>query len=154
MEPSTSESNDQARRKHPQTVNHTVAARLQALTLAEHGVPKAIAGAKSGMSEQSVTRLMKKARLRGYNPEVSTIMKEEYVTDGARPGRRLKVTPEKESAILASGKLSPLPLLLSMAGGFLLIQTEQYERMQTGERNHRQYWPMNTACLQQPFFGF
>lgn len=110
MEPSPAENNDQSRRKHPQTINHTVAARLQALTLAEHGVSKAIAGAKSGMSEQSVIRLMKKARLRGYDPEVSTIMKEEYVTDTPRPGRRLKVTPEKESAILASGKLSPLSI--------------------------------------------
>lgn len=111
MEPSSPEINNQSRRKHPQTINHTVAARLQALTLAEHGVSKAIAGAKSGMSEQSVSRLMKKARSRGYNPEVSTVMKEEYVTDKPRPGRRLKVTPEKESAILASGNLSPLSVL-------------------------------------------
>lgn len=125
MEPSSPEINDQSKRKHPQTVNHTVAARLQALTLAEHGVPKAIAGAKSGMSEQSVSRLMKKARSRGYNPELSTIMKEEYVTDKPRPGRRLKVTPEKESAILASGNLSPLSnLFFSMArSSVMLIET-------------------------------
>lgn len=105
MEPSPSEMNDQYRRKRPKTLNHTVAARLQALTLAEHGVHKAIAAAKSGMSRVSVFRLVKIARLRGYNPEVSTIMKEEYVTDKPRSGRRHKVTPEMESAILASGKL-------------------------------------------------
>lgn len=44
--------------------------------------------------------MSKKARNRGYNPELSTELKLEYVEDAPRLGALLKVTPKLEAAIV------------------------------------------------------
>ena len=84
------------------TVNHTIAARLQALSLVEHGVGIDAAATASGMTSITVRRLRKKARERGFDPEVSSVMKEEHVKDAPRSGRPPKVTSEVESDILTT----------------------------------------------------
>jgi hypothetical protein len=63
------------------------------------------AAALSGLhNAQSVKRLQKKARDRGYDPTVSTIMKSEYVSDAARSGRLIEFDAEKQAEMLAAGK--------------------------------------------------
>ena len=91
--------------KDGRSVNHTLAQRLQALALAEAGIAMKQAAAMSGLhNAQSVKRLQTKARARGYNPTVSTILKSEYVCDGSRSGRPKTFTPEKEAEMLAAGE--------------------------------------------------
>ena len=99
------------------TVNHTIAARLQALTLVEHGVGIDAAATASGMTSITVRCLRKKARERGFDPEVSSVMKEEYFKDAPRSGRPPKVTSEVEYDILttvrkdANGREKPAAVL-------------------------------------------
>ena len=74
-----------ARTKDPRGINHTVAQRLQALALTKYRVNKKVAAAIAGLSTAnnglSVQRLIDKARERGFNPTVSTVLKEEYIND-------------------------------------------------------------------------
>lgn len=95
----------------PRGVKHSVAQRLQALALAEYGVDKKVAAAIAGLSTAngglSVKRLMEKARRNGFNPSVSSVLKEEYVADTLRSGRPKIATLEKEAEILVSSKLFP-----------------------------------------------
>ena len=46
--------------------------------------------------------LKKKARERGYDPTISRVIKEEYVTDAPRPGQPTKVTEDVEKNILSN----------------------------------------------------
>lgn len=90
--------------KDPRSVNHTIAQRLQALALAEAGIAIRQAAALSGLSNtKSVRRLQKKARDRGYDPTVSTIIKPEYVSDAARLGRPVEFDTKKQAEMLAAG---------------------------------------------------
>lgn len=54
------------------------------------------------MSINTIHRLRKIARARGFDPAVSPILKFEYVEDAPRSGRPNKVTPEMEDMIVAS----------------------------------------------------
>lgn len=98
-----------ARTVNPRAVNHTLAQRPQALALAEYGVDKKVAAAAAGLSTAngglSVQRLMDKARRNGFNPAVSSVLKQEYIVDIPRSGGPKIVTAEKEAEIIESGKL-------------------------------------------------
>ena len=92
--------------KSNRAINHFNAARIQALTLAEglqtlasmeKDIAVKIAATQSHIGEKTVLKYMRTARIRGYDPTVSTIMKEEYVTDAPRSGRPPKATPEVEA---------------------------------------------------------
>lgn len=74
-----------------QSVNHTTAQRLQALALVEYGIPAKTVAKICEMSHQTVYAMKKKARQRGYDPDVSRVLKEEYVIDAPRSGQPLKV---------------------------------------------------------------
>ena len=73
--------------------------RLQALTMAECGMPFDEITKVTGISRSTIFTLKKKARERGYNPKVSRILKIEYVTDVPKPGRPKKINAEKEAQI-------------------------------------------------------
>ena len=82
-------------------IAHDTGARLQALTLVEAGFSPARVKEITGVHKSNLYRLRQKARERGYDPAISTVLKVEYVVDGPRPGRPAKVTAEVEQKILA-----------------------------------------------------
>ena len=87
---------------------YTPTQRLQALALAEGGMKPAIAAERAGITGNAghkiISRLRTKARQRGYNPEISTILKMEYVEDGPRSGRPKKINPEMVQSVLNAPK--------------------------------------------------
>ena len=94
-------------------VNHSTAARIQALTLAkglqtlasmEKNIAVKIAAAQFNIREKTVLKYMRMARLQGYNPTVSSVMKKEYVTDASHSDCPLKVTPEVIVSLLSLRK--------------------------------------------------
>ena len=87
---------------NPQSVNHNNGVRLQALALAEAGIDTKIITAITEISRQSISRLQKQARTRGYNSSISKKLYISYVIDQPRSGRLTVVIPEVESAILAA----------------------------------------------------
>ena len=84
----------------PQDNKLTLAQRLQALTLVEHGVSAKRVEEITEVSTRSISHIKKKARSRGYDPEISRVLKMEYVEDAPRSGQPSKVTPALEEAIL------------------------------------------------------
>ena len=84
----------------PQDNTLTLAQRLQALTLVEHGVLAKRVEEITEVSTRSISHIKKKARSRGYDPEISRVLKMEYVEDAPRSGQPSKVTPALEEAIL------------------------------------------------------
>ena len=84
----------------PQDNTLTLAQRLQALTLVEHGVSAKRVEEITEVSTRYISHSKKKARSRGYDPEISRVLKMEYVEDAPRSGQPSKVTPALEEAIL------------------------------------------------------
>ena len=78
----------------------TIAQRIQALALVEHGIAAKIVQAMTGVSTRSISALKTKARQRDYDPAVSPVLKVEYMEDAPRSGRPKKVIPDVEQAIL------------------------------------------------------
>jgi hypothetical protein len=74
--------------------------RLQALSLAEHGIAAKIVQTITEVSVRSISDLKKKARQRGYDSLISRVLKTEYVVDGHRSDRPPKVTPAVEQVIV------------------------------------------------------
>lgn len=100
--------------KSNRAINHFIAARIQVLTLAEGlqtlafieiDMAVKMAAAQSNISKKTVLRYMRTAKLRGYDPMVSTVIKEEYVTDAPRSSRPPKATPKVEARLLAAGNI-------------------------------------------------
>ena len=90
---------------------HTIAERIQALALVEYGVPPPRVAEITGVSERQIYRLKSTARQRGFDPQVSSILKAEYVTDSPRSGRPRKVrddagTKETEEMSTSQGNSS------------------------------------------------
>ena len=65
----------------------TIAQRIQALALVEHGIAAKIVQEVTGVSTRSISALKIKARQRGYDPVVSRVLKVEYIEDAPRSGR-------------------------------------------------------------------
>ena len=77
--------------ERPQNAHYSDVQRLQALALYEAGIPAATAAERAGIkSAKTVSNILKKAQSRGYDRNVSTILKLEYVSDGAKSGRPRK----------------------------------------------------------------
>ena len=79
--------------------NHSVALRIQALALFEEGVPVERVKEITGMSRSAIFRLRQTARSRGYDPNVSRELKEEYVQDAPRSGRPRKDAERKQGEL-------------------------------------------------------
>ncbi len=75
---------------------------MQALALVEFGIPPAQASNITKISVKTIQRLRRQARVRGFDPAVSPILKTEYVEDAPRSGRPPKLNPELEDTIVAS----------------------------------------------------
>jgi hypothetical protein len=86
----------------PQSRNFDVGTRLQALTLAEHGIAVKIVQAVIEVIIRIISELKRKARSRGYDSKISRVLKLEYVIDAPRSGRFSKVTPAVETVILVN----------------------------------------------------
>jgi transposase len=72
------------------------------LALAEYGIPVQHIKHHLNMSVNTIQRLRKTARERGFDPAVSPQLKLEYVEDAPRSGRPSKLTPQMEDAIVAA----------------------------------------------------
>lgn len=81
----------------PQSNSTTIAQRIQAVALIEAGIAIKIVATTVEVSHQTVYKWRKIAIERGYDPKVSKVLKEEYVTDAPRSGRPPKVTPGVEN---------------------------------------------------------
>ena len=79
---------------------HSSDLRLQALSLVEAGIaPKEVARI-TGISTSTISRLRKKARDGGYNPEESTKLSIKQVEDRSRIGRPAIITTNKKASIV------------------------------------------------------
>ncbi|RFU23743.1 hypothetical protein B7463_g12597, partial [Scytalidium lignicola] len=77
---------------HLRQTHNDLGARVQALTLLERKVPLPEITEVTGVSKAQLYRYRKIAFQRGYNPNVSKIIKLEYVEDAPKSGRPRKVT--------------------------------------------------------------
>lgn len=82
---------------HP---NHSIEARIQALTLIDSGHHVDEASAITGISRSVIYALRRKAKERGYDPAISRIIKTEYVVDASRKGRPKVITVSLEQQVL------------------------------------------------------
>src|SRR4051812_21821899 len=80
--------------------SHTVAQRIQALALLEEGVTVKRIEEVTELSRATIFRLRQNARARGYDPEVSRVLKAEYVEDAARSGRPREISKEQGEELL------------------------------------------------------
>ena len=89
-----------ARPGGPHQITHDDGLRLQALALVEYGIaPKLVQGI-TDIHKSTISRLRKKARERGYNPEISKKLFLSYVTDGQYTGRPSSITVELETELI------------------------------------------------------
>ncbi|MCJ1300289.1 hypothetical protein MMC08_003085 [Hypocenomyce scalaris] len=78
---------------------HCLAEKVQALTLVEWGMPHKRVAEVTNFSVRQLYRLQQTARKRGYDPRISLVIKDEYLTVAPRSGRPKKIRPEKEGAV-------------------------------------------------------
>lgn len=88
---------------NPQSKNIDAGTRLQALALAEHGVPRHIITSLTSVTSPTIGRYQRQARDRGYNPDVSHALLLSYVIDKPRSGRPRKC-PLDDAALDDEGK--------------------------------------------------
>ncbi len=81
---STMESTPNQLQNRPQNRSLHVRQRLQALALVEKGIAIKVVQAITEVSVRSISDLKKKARSRGYDPQISRVLKLEYVEDVPR----------------------------------------------------------------------
>jgi hypothetical protein len=72
---------------------HSIAAKTQALTLLHLGFPHSIIREQTSLPRGTVLATLPEASKRGYDPFVTTVLKDEYFSDSLRPGRPRKVAP-------------------------------------------------------------
>lgn len=85
---------------HPTFVNYDDGLRLQALALVEYGIAPKIVEGITGIHKSTISRLKKKARERGYDPQVLKKLLLDYVTDAPRSGRPSTITIEVETEVV------------------------------------------------------
>jgi hypothetical protein len=78
---------------------HTIGARIQALTYLELGLPIFQITNKTGISKTRIYAIRKEALLRGWDPNISTIIEVYHVDDSTRSGRP-KISQEVIDLIL------------------------------------------------------
>lgn len=88
---------------NPQSKNIDAGTRLQALALAEHGVPRHIITSLTSVTSPTIGRYQRQARDRGYNPDISHALLLSYVIDKPRSGRPRKC-PLDEATLDDEGK--------------------------------------------------
>jgi hypothetical protein len=110
---------------------HPVTLRVQALTLAYCGVYIKNIEATTGMPRQAIQYWIKKARERGYNPEIDPRILPVYVEDGKRTGR-------------------PGRLLKQLNKLFLILLA----RIEMGVRNLLKFWHLKLVSLILLFYTF
>lgn len=64
-----------------------------------------IAASRSNIEKRTILKYMKQARIHGYDPAISTVIKERYVADVFCSGCSLIATSEVEERILAAGNI-------------------------------------------------
>lgn len=82
---------------NPQSKNIDAGTRLQALALAEHGVPRNIITSLTSVASPTIGRYQRQARDRGYNPDISHALLLSYVVDKPRSGRPRKLPLDEGS---------------------------------------------------------
>ena len=79
---------------------YSVGERIQVLSLAEEGYSYAHITEITGMSKSHITHLHQRAQERGFNPEVSKQLKDEYVQEAPKSGCPRLLDEEQEKKIL------------------------------------------------------
>jgi transposase len=74
---------------------HCLALRAQSVALKAHGVSASDVRRETGVSERQLRKYWVKATSRGYKPNESKALKDEYLTDEPRSGRPKVLTDEK-----------------------------------------------------------
>ena len=80
--------------------NHDIGLRLQALAYAVAGMDFKMITEIIGISRAGIYRLQKKAKERGFDPEISKHLNVNCIADEPRRGRPKKITAEKEAQIV------------------------------------------------------
>ncbi|OJJ79518.1 uncharacterized protein ASPGLDRAFT_1040611 [Aspergillus glaucus CBS 516.65] len=83
---------------------HPVGVRVQAVALMAQDFDIQRVEAITGMSSWTIKRWVKKAKERGFNPEIDQRILTEYVEDEPRSGRPKEVTQSIEESIISSVK--------------------------------------------------
>ena len=78
---------------------HAVVLRTQALTLLAAGIPYKWVMEVMGIPHSTLKAIRKRAKDRGFNPEVDGRILEEYVKDGDRSGRPTEISEEDKSPV-------------------------------------------------------
>ena len=137
--------------------NHTIAIRIQALTLAEVGFDAHKVWQITGVAPWTLSYIKKTARARGYDPAVSMQRKEEYVEEGKRPGRPKKNPDNRPLGAVPSaptqwGQEPPLAIQHQMALAALATSAQSSEGNQQithdATRETSQWAPMRPAAAE------
>jgi transposase len=80
--------------------SYDVAQRAQALTLHRLGVSFDTIFETTGVPKRQVYRYLETAKERGYNPSLSEILRDEYLTNAPIPGRPRALNEEAEEELV------------------------------------------------------
>lgn len=81
-----------------------IATRAQAVTLKNCGYSWENVEKQTGVGRTQLRYIIREAKKRGYDPEKSLALKDEYFHDGYRTGRPLKLSEEQVQALIAASK--------------------------------------------------
>jgi len=81
-----------------------IATRAQAVTLKNCGYSWENIEKQTGVGRTQLRYIIREAKKRGYDPEKSLALKDEYFHDGYRTGRPLKLSEEQVQALIAASK--------------------------------------------------
>jgi transposase len=76
-----------------------ISTKAQALSLKLYGATNAEIFEATGIPQSTVSRILSKAKIRGFNPEESKLIKDEYLVDAERSGRPKKVDKSMKAVI-------------------------------------------------------
>jgi transposase len=79
---------------------YDIVQRAQALTLHRLGVPFNIILETTGVPKRQVYRYLETAKERGYDPSLSEILRDEYLTNAPIPGRPRALNEEAEEELV------------------------------------------------------
>lgn len=81
-----------------------IATRAQAITLRNCGYSWENIEKQTGVGKGQLRYIVREAKKRGYNPDVSLTLKDEYFHDGFRSGRPTKLSEEQTESLIAASK--------------------------------------------------
>jgi transposase len=81
-----------------------IATRAQAITMKNCGCSLDEIEKQTGIGRTKLRYIIREAKKRGYDPEKSLMLKDEYFSDGSRTGRPSKLSEEQIQTLIAASK--------------------------------------------------